>query len=80
MDVQMPDMDGLDATAAIRERERLTGAHMPIIALTAHAIRGDRERCLDAGMDDYISKPIQPNDLTAAIRRAAATRVPAATG
>jgi CheY-like chemotaxis protein len=63
MDVQMPELDGLKATAAIRDKERSTGAHMPIIAMTAHAIKGDRERCLDAGMDDYIAKPIKADDL-----------------
>ncbi len=67
MDVQMPDLDGFEATAAIREKERLTGAHLPIVALTAHAMRGDRERCLAAGMDGYVTKPIQSEELFAAI-------------
>lgn len=59
MDVQMPEMDGLEATALIRERERDTGGHIPIVAMTAHAIKGDQERFLSAGMDGYITKPIQ---------------------
>ncbi len=63
MDVQMPEMDGLAATAAIRDREKVSGRHMPIIALTAHAMQGDRERFLAAGMDAYVSKPLRPQDL-----------------
>jgi signal transduction histidine kinase/CheY-like chemotaxis protein/streptogramin lyase len=61
MDVQMPNMSGLEATTAIRALERETGRHLPIVAMTAHAMRGDQERCLAVGMDDYISKPIQPD-------------------
>jgi signal transduction histidine kinase/DNA-binding response OmpR family regulator len=67
MDVQMPEMDGFEATAAIRAREKATGAHVPIIAMTAHAMKGDRERCLEAGMDGYVSKPIQAEELFEAI-------------
>jgi CheY-like chemotaxis protein len=69
LDVQMPEMDGFEATAAIRARERFTGTRLPIVAMTAHAMSGDRERCLSAGMDDYVAKPVRTQDLLATIRR-----------
>jgi two-component system sensor histidine kinase/response regulator len=69
MDIQMPEMDGMEATAAIREQEKSSGKHLPIIAMTANAMRGDRERYLGGGMDGYISKPIHPRGLLAEIER-----------
>jgi CheY-like chemotaxis protein/HPt (histidine-containing phosphotransfer) domain-containing protein len=70
MDVQMPEMDGFQATQAIRTAERASGRHVPIIAMTAHALPGDREKCLEAGMDDYVSKPIRRESLMRAIENA----------
>jgi two-component system sensor histidine kinase/response regulator len=72
MDVQMPVMDGLTATSQIRTREHTTGVHLPIIAVTAHALDQDRQRCLAAGMDDYLPKPIRSADLFSTIARFAA--------
>jgi signal transduction histidine kinase/CheY-like chemotaxis protein len=71
MDVQMPEMDGFEATAAVREAEKATGKHVPVIALTAHTVKGDRERCLAAGMDGYVAKPVNPQQLLAEIDRLA---------
>jgi two-component system, sensor histidine kinase and response regulator len=63
MDVQMPVMDGVQATAAVRQKEQISGTHVPIIAMTAHAMEGDRERFLASGMDGYISKPVHSSEL-----------------
>ena len=67
MDIQMPEMDGLSTTMKIRESERETRLHLPIIAMTAHAMKGDRERCIEAGMDGYVSKPISGRELEEAL-------------
>ena len=69
MDVQMPVMDGFEATRIIRERERQSGKHIPIVAMTARAMKGDRERCLEAGMDAYVAKPIRIREVYATIER-----------
>lgn len=74
MDVQMPELNGFEVTTAIRKTEKKTKAHVPIVAMTAHAMKGDRERCLDAGMDDYLSKPLRPEELLATIERVVADR------
>ena len=73
MDLQMPEMDGFEATARIRTIERPRGAHTPIIGVTAYAMKGDRERCLRVGMDDYVSKPLDREELFEAIQRASAS-------
>jgi CheY-like chemotaxis protein len=69
MDVQMPVMDGFETTALIREKERNGGGHVPVIAMTAHAMAGDRERCLTAGMDDYVAKPLNTKELFSTVER-----------
>jgi CheY-like chemotaxis protein len=76
MDVQMPDMDGLEATALIREWEKTRGCRTPIIALTAHSMKGDRERCLAAGMDNYVTKPFDVARLLEVVEATARLRVP----
>jgi PAS domain S-box-containing protein len=73
-DLQMPEMDGFEAVSVLRSKERSTGAHFPVIAITAHAMKGDREKCLEAGMDGYVSKPINPQELFEQIERLTADR------
>jgi CheY-like chemotaxis protein len=80
MDLQMPEMDGFEATTAIRKNEKDSGNHLPIVALTAHAMKGDQEKCLAAGMDGYLTKPIRPHELdellhTYVVRKVAASKV-----
>jgi CheY-like chemotaxis protein len=77
MDMQMPILDGYEATTEIRRREHQTGGHIPIVAMTAEALKGDRERCLAVGMDDYVSKPITPAEMYRAIERFPALCLPA---
>jgi PAS domain S-box-containing protein len=74
MDVQMPEMDGMEATRVLRERESKTGTHLTVVGVTAHAMAGDRERCLQAGMDGYLSKPIRPTELDDLLERLVAAR------
>ena len=69
MDVQMPEMGGFECTAIIRKREQMTGKRLPIIAMTAHAMKGDEARCLAAGMDGYVSKPIEPDQFFDIVER-----------
>jgi two-component system, sensor histidine kinase and response regulator len=76
MDVQMPLIDGLEATRLIRDREKGTKSHQPIVALTAHAVKGDEERCREAGMDAYLAKPIRPQELDAVLEVYAGTAAP----
>ena len=76
MDVQMPEMDGFEATSSIRAKERFTGERIPIIAITAHAMNGDRDKCLAAGMDAYVPKPIRSTDLCEAISNLISSRLP----
>ena len=74
LDIQMPEFDGFQVIEALRRREQTEGGHLPVVALTAHSMKGDRERCLQAGMDDYLSKPIRAAELFSVIDRVPAGR------
>ena len=74
MDMQMPEMDGFEATRILREREKTNGRHQPVVAMTALAMNGDKERCIEAGMDGYLSKPIRPQELDEVLDRYIALR------
>ena len=78
MDIQMPRMDGYEATGVIRTLEQLTGEHIPIIAMTANAMKGDREDCIDAGMDDYVAKPVRSRELFSVLEKYASSKTAAA--
>ena len=80
MDLQMPEIDGFEATMAIREKEKGTEIHQEVIALTAHAMAGDRERCLAAGMDGYLSKPIRTQELDNLLQKYVDRRMSATAG
>lgn len=80
MDVQIPEMDGFEATTAIREKERNTGTYQPIVALTAHALKRELEHCLEVGMDGYLSKPIRPQELDEILENHVAQRMQVNTG
>src|SRR5262249_45092631 len=80
LDLHMPELDGFQVVGAIRERERAAGGHLPVMALTARSRNEDRERCLAAGMDDFLAKPVRAADLWAAIDRVVAARPPAVRG
>ena len=69
MDCQMPELDGFEATRVIRSNENSTETHITIVAMTANAMQGDREKCIEAGMDDYLTKPVKQEDLTEMINR-----------
>jgi len=75
MDVQMPEMGGFEATATIRRLEQGGGTHLPVVALTAHAMKGDQERCLAAGMDGYLTKPVRPQELDEILEKYVTRRI-----